>query len=220
MAVVFGVLAVPAGVAAGVAFAGGVNLHYPVHRSWLVAAAALGVIAFAFGWASLLMFGVRLARGWKIASLVLLGWTAGYFALMAVTYPSSAAAARRDRSVLRALPIYPGARFVGESVSGTRRGGGDFDNVGFLSPPTAFETDWTWRVRRAASNDAILDWYQRRLRTTGWRMTRDNFGHGAGGELDSISDGRMTSITVEPPTLGPVDNTTVVIIASVGPAPD
>jgi hypothetical protein len=220
--VAFGLFAFPAGLAAGVAFAGGINLHYAVHRSWLVAAFVLGAVACGLANASLRRFGVASRRAWTISLIVLLGWTAGFFAFTVLTYPNSAGTARRDRVVLRTVPVYPGATFVGERVWGWTDEGGDGNVEGFLTPPAQFETDWTWRSPRGASTKAILDWYQRRLNAAGRRTTRDDYGHGAGGELDSTGVGRMLSIGVMPARTtelspGDIVHTPAEIVASVRP---
>lgn len=88
-------------------------------------------------------------------------------------YPDIAAAARRHGAVLRTLPVYPGARLTSTDTGG--RGGSDKDFAeGFINQPTEILTTWTWRLPPGATTQAVADWYELRVRHTGWHVNRDD----------------------------------------------
>ncbi len=200
--VVFGLFALPAGLAAGIVFAGGVNLHYHVHGSWLWAALVLGAIACGLGTASLLRFGVASRRAWKISLVVLAAWTAAFFAYAWAMFPSTSTAAHRDRPVLRTVPVYPGATFSGESFAGVESTDG---SDGFLTPPLDYDTTWTWRLPRGVRFGAIATWYERRLHAQGWgQISRDDSGVSAGIVRQAKGSTRWVSVLVLPQRRVPV----------------
>jgi hypothetical protein len=192
----FGLFALPAGLGAGIAFAGGVNLHYHVNGSWLGDALVLGAIACGLGTASLVRFGVPSRRAWKISLVVLAAWTAAFFAYAWATFPSTSTAAHRDRPVLRTVPVYPGATFSGESFAGVESSDG---GEGFLTPPLDYETTWTWRPPRGVRFGPVAAWYERRLRAQGWgEISRDDSGVSAGVVRRARANTRWVSIVVAP----------------------
>jgi hypothetical protein len=171
--ILLGILALPPGVAVGVTFAAGVNLHYDFHPVYFVGTVVALALTWSLSAASLRAFGARRRLALMLPPVVAGVWAALFFVGQWHTAPDFAAAARRHGVVLRALPVYPGARVTSTETSG--RGGSDEDfEEGFINQPTELETAWTWRLPPRASTRAVADWYELRLREAGWRVNRDD----------------------------------------------
>jgi hypothetical protein len=167
------VAALPAGIAVGITFAAGVNLYYDVHPVYFVATAVALAVTWPLSVASLRAFGVGRRLALMLPPVIAAVWTGLFFLEQWHAYPDLSAAARLHSVVLRALPVYPGARLTAEDTSG--RWGADEDFAeGFLNQPTHILTTWTWRLPPHASARAVADWYELRLHQAGWHVNRDD----------------------------------------------
>jgi hypothetical protein len=181
----------------------------------------LFAVAWGLSVSSLTLLGVRSSRASRIPLIITLVWVGAFFAFAWSTFPSSAAEARRDRVAPRAVPVYPGATFSKEEIWGES----DDDTVGkgFLNPPYAYSTNWTSNSPHGVAIATIANWYETRLRRAGWKVSRDNFGHGAGIELNASRGGKSVAIVVYPPRSafypnGQVRNSPAEILATAGQA--
>jgi hypothetical protein len=175
--IVLGLCALPVGLAVGITFAAGVNLHYAFHPVYFVWTAITVVLALPLGRASLLAFGVGRRRAVLVPVTLTLAWTVAFFAFSWFTFPNSGAAVRKNDVVLQTIPVYAGLRLARESTFGHYEG--DMFEEGFISPPDSFETTWIWSVRNRSSTGDVAAWYVERLRAANWIVERDDAGEGS-----------------------------------------
>jgi hypothetical protein len=211
--IVLGLCALPAGVAVGVTFAEGVNLHYFFHPVYFIGTAIALALALPLSRASLLAFGVGRRRALVVPIAVTLAWAAAFFVFSVIRFPDRNDAVRKNGAVLRAMPEYPGLHLVLQSTESHYDG--DMVNEGFISPPY-FETIWTWSARGSSSLHAVVNWYAERLRREHWSVQRGTESEGwivlsaarGGTNLEVELGPTRASVDKRTPILAEVDATT------------
>jgi hypothetical protein len=97
--IVWGLCALPPGIAVGFTFAAGVNLYYDFHPHFFFGTLLALALTWFFGRLSLLAFGIGPRMALVAPPLLALVWMGAFFVLAWNSYPDRAAAARKHELV-------------------------------------------------------------------------------------------------------------------------